>query len=111
MFELLDSNLYELIHANNFKGLHESFVRIFAIQILNSLNFLARMNVVHCDIKPENIVLKMWGKSGVKMIDFGTSCYEGIFIPITRTTKLYLHPIQILSGTRNHLPQILYQGH
>ena len=23
------------------------------------------------------MVLKFWGKSGIKLIDFGTSCYEG----------------------------------
>lgn len=74
--ELLDANLYELMSANSFKGLPESFIRIFAIQILNSLNFLDRMGVVHCDIKPENVVLKAWGKSGIKLIDFGTSCYQ-----------------------------------
>jgi hypothetical protein len=36
----MDSNLFELLHANEFKGLSEEFVRIFAIQMLNSLNFL-----------------------------------------------------------------------
>ena len=25
----------------------------------------------------QNIVLKVWGKSGVKLIDFGTSCFQG----------------------------------
>ena len=40
------------MHANDFKGLNEEFIRVFAIQILNSLNFLSRMKIVHCDIKP-----------------------------------------------------------
>jgi dual specificity tyrosine-phosphorylation-regulated kinase 2/3/4 len=31
--------------------------------------------IIHCDVKPENIVLKQPGKSGVRMIDFGTSCF------------------------------------
>lgn len=65
------------MHANDFKGLNEEFIRVFSIQILNSLNFLSRMKIIHCDIKPENIVLKVWGKSGVKLIDFGTSCFQG----------------------------------
>lgn len=63
------------MYANEFRGLEESFVRVFAIQILNSLNFLYRQKIIHCDIKLENIVLKAWGKSGIKVVDFGTSCY------------------------------------
>jgi dual specificity tyrosine-phosphorylation-regulated kinase 2/3/4 len=31
---------------------------------------------VHCDLKPENILLKEYNKSGIKMIDFGSSCFE-----------------------------------
>ena len=42
VFELLDGNLYELLVANNYNGLREDVVRIFAVQILNSLNFLQK---------------------------------------------------------------------
>ena len=77
LFELLDGNLYELLVANNYRGLRDDIVRIFAVQILNSLSFLLKEGVIHCDIKPENIVMKNWGKSGVKLIDFGTSCFQG----------------------------------
>lgn len=31
--------------------------------------------IAHCDLKPENILLKKIGKSGIKLIDFGTSCF------------------------------------
>jgi dual specificity tyrosine-phosphorylation-regulated kinase 2/3/4 len=31
---------------------------------------------VHCDLKPENILLKKANKSGIKLIDFGSSCFE-----------------------------------
>jgi dual specificity tyrosine-phosphorylation-regulated kinase 2/3/4 len=77
VFELLDGNLYELLAANNYNGLGEDVIRIFAVQILNSLNFLQRENIIHCDLKPENIVMKTWAKSGVKLVDFGTSCFDG----------------------------------
>ena len=77
LFELLDGNLYELLVANSYHGLRDEIVRILAVQILNSLSFLLKEGVIHCDIKPENIVMKNWGKSGVKLIDFGTSCFQG----------------------------------
>ena len=32
------------------------------------------MDIIHCDLKPENILLRHPKKSGVKVIDFGSSC-------------------------------------
>ena len=32
--------------------------------------------IVHCDMKPENILLRKINKSGIKIIDLGSSCFE-----------------------------------
>lgn len=69
-------NLYDLMRINNFSGLSLELIRRFAIQILNALNFLQKNNIIHCDLKPENILLKCANKSGIKVIDFGSSCFE-----------------------------------
>ncbi|CAD8178486.1 unnamed protein product [Paramecium pentaurelia] len=74
--ELLSLNLYELIKNNNYQGLSLELIRRFAIQILNALNFLYKHKIIHCDLKPENILLKQPNKSGIKIIDFGSSCFE-----------------------------------
>ena len=51
-------------------------VRKFAIQLLVSLQFMKENNIIHCDMKPENIVLRKPNKSGIKVIDFGSGTYE-----------------------------------
>ncbi|CAD8141143.1 unnamed protein product [Paramecium octaurelia] len=75
-FEFLSINLYQLIKNNNFQSLSLELIRRFAIQILNALNFLSKHKIIHCDLKPENILLKQSNKSGIKIIDFGSSCFE-----------------------------------
>jgi dual specificity tyrosine-phosphorylation-regulated kinase 2/3/4 len=37
---------------------------------------LKEHDVIHCDLKPENILLKDPSKSGIKIIDFGSSCFQ-----------------------------------
>jgi dual specificity tyrosine-phosphorylation-regulated kinase 2/3/4 len=75
-FELFSINLYEFIKANNFQGFTLSLIRRFAIQMLQALNFMRDENIIHCDMKPENILLKSKDKSGIKVIDFGSSCFS-----------------------------------
>lgn len=47
--------------------------RIF-YQILNSVEYLHRLNIAHRDLKPENILLDT--DYNVKLIDFGLSNYN-----------------------------------
>ena len=35
-----------------------------------------KYSIVHCDLKPENVLLVKPNKSNVKLIDFGSSCFE-----------------------------------
>ncbi len=76
VFEMLSLNLYELLKNTHFVGVSLQLIRKFAKQILKSLQFLARpdVDVIHCDLKPENILLRHPKRSGVKVIDFGSSC-------------------------------------
>ena len=44
--------------------------------MLNAINFLKKNKIIHCDLKPENILLKQANKSGIKLVDFGSSCFD-----------------------------------
>ena len=95
-FELLSNSLYDLLKSNNFKGLSLGLIRRLAVQILIALKFTKSLNVIHCDLKPENILLKQANKSGIKVIDFGSSCFYEERIYTYIQSRFYRAPEIIL---------------
>ena len=77
--ELLKDNLYEYYKFNKEKEEEEYFTvgRLQKIthQILKGLEYIHSLKLIHCDLKPENIMIKSYSRSEVKIIDFGSSCY------------------------------------
>lgn len=92
-------NLYEQIKDNNFIGLGLKTIREYAIQMLQSLKFLKEHFVVHCDIKLENILLEESKQSRIKLIDFGSSCFENEQLYTYIQTRFYRAP-EIMLGIR-----------
>ncbi|KAJ3602148.1 hypothetical protein NHX12_029907 [Muraenolepis orangiensis] len=102
-FELLSMNLYELIKRNKFQGFSLPLVRKFAHSILQCLEALNRHRIIHCDLKPENILLKQQGRSGIKVIDFGSSCFEHQRVYTYIQSRFYRAP-EVILGSRYGLP-------
>ncbi|XP_060701403.1 dual specificity tyrosine-phosphorylation-regulated kinase 2-like [Hemiscyllium ocellatum] len=102
-FELLSMNLYELIKRNKFLGFSLQLVRKFAHSILQCLEALQKNRIIHCDLKPENILLKQQGRSGIKVIDFGSSCYEHQRIFTYIQSRFYRAP-EVILGSRYGMP-------
>lgn len=86
--EVLSLNLYTFLELTDFKGVSLSLLKQFAIKLLQGLKFIHQRGIIHCDIKPENIMIKLpsdyipgeTGSAnqdfGIKIIDFGSSCFE-----------------------------------
>ncbi|MEQ2199879.1 Dual specificity tyrosine-phosphorylation-regulated kinase 2 [Xenoophorus captivus] len=102
-FELLSMNLYELIKKNKFQGFSLPLVRKFAHSILQCLDALYKNRIIHCDLKPENILLKQQGRSGIKVIDFGSSCYEHQRVYTYIQSRFYRAP-EVILGSRYGMP-------
>lgn len=100
--ELLGINLYELIKANSFRGFSTTLIRRFTVQILAALSLLRHHRVVHCDLKPENILLKHPAKSAVKVIDFGSSCFENEKVYTYIQSRFYRSP-EVILGMNYHM--------
>ncbi len=117
VFEMLGSNLYELLKKRQFRGLPLGVVKTLLRQAIDGIKLLGKKNVVHCDLKPENMLMvrndaidQMIAKSSsqneseknndangeeadpaaveeeqwIKLIDFGSACFEG------QTTHTYI---------------------
>jgi dual specificity tyrosine-phosphorylation-regulated kinase 2/3/4 len=77
VFELLSLNLYQFLHRNSFQGVAPVLVRRVASQLFMALKTVHAVGIIHCDLKPDNILLKAEHKSSIKVIDFGSACQEG----------------------------------
>ncbi len=58
IFELLSYNLFDILKENRFRGFSMPLIRILTQQILTGLNLLSSAGIIHCDLKPENVLLK-----------------------------------------------------
>ncbi|XP_015784407.1 dual specificity tyrosine-phosphorylation-regulated kinase 2 isoform X2 [Tetranychus urticae] len=102
-FELLSVNLYELIKKNKFQGFSIQLVRRFAYSILRCLEALFNNKIIHCDLKPENVLLKQQGRSGIKVIDFGSSCFETQRVYTYIQSRFYRAP-EVILGCKYGMP-------
>ena len=77
--ELLRENLYEFGRSLREEQQPTYFtlprLKLIAKQCLEALEFIHGLLLIHCDVKPENIVVQSYSRCLVKIIDFGSSCY------------------------------------
>lgn len=110
--EILSLNLFSLLEITNLRGLTLNVVRIFAEKILRGLNFIHQELLIHCDIKPENIMIKLPhilntrelesvdpSSIHVKIIDFGSACFEGETTYSYIQSRFYRAP-EVIIGAR-----------
>jgi dual specificity tyrosine-phosphorylation-regulated kinase 2/3/4 len=95
-FELLSINMYDLIKDNNFEGFSMDMVRKYATQILQGLKYMRNLSIIHCDLKPENILMTDKGNQPLKIIDFGSSCFENERVYTYIQSRFYRAPEIIL---------------
>lgn len=95
-FEILGVNLYELSEAQEFKPMSINVVQGYAKQILQALAVCHGAGIVHCDLKPENVLVLKDDNERVKVIDFGSSCFTGQQVYDYIQSRFYRAPEVIL---------------
>jgi len=104
VFELLPFTLYDLLKFSRFKGVSLQLVSKFASHLLRSLDCMRQpeVDVIHCDLKPENVMLVKHDDHRVKVIDFGSSC-SSQRQPFTYIqSRFYRSPEVLLSSPYTH---------
>ena len=98
VMEPADTDLFELIINSPLGYIPEEIAIDFLIQIFEVIDYLhSNINIVHCDIKPENFVVKFNKKNGkpeLKLIDFGNA----------RIKPLNKERLYNFSGTKEYMP-------
>ena len=61
-------------------------------QVLEALEYTHSLRLVHCDLKPENILVKSYSRAQVKVIDFGSSCFEDDHLSTYVQSRSYRAP-------------------
>ncbi|KAI9244339.1 kinase-like domain-containing protein [Sporodiniella umbellata] len=96
VFECLSINLYEFIKSHHYQGFNQSLIKRITLQMLQTLTFLYDHQVIHCDLKPENVLLKHPNKNTIKIIDFGSSCFVSERVYTYIQSRFYRAPEVIL---------------
>jgi len=60
--------------------------------MLQSLHLLRKERIIHCDLKPENVLLSGPNRTQIKLIDFGSSCYDTECVYTYIQSRFYRSP-------------------
>jgi len=95
--ELLGDNLYVFVHEN-YSYFAENVMELLELsrQCLQALEFVHKLSIYHCDVKPENILLVSVKPLHIKLIDFGSSCYSTDHMSSYIQSRFYRAPEVIL---------------
>jgi len=96
-FDMHHNDLYTELKHGGYAGLDVAHVRDITCDTLRCLGLLAKNNIVHADLKPENMLLESAGGRRVKVIDFGSSCFAHDKVHTYIQSRYYRSP-EIMLG-------------
>ena len=101
VFELLNENLYQSLQHNHLQGISLNSINFIIKQLLEAIEQVHSLGIIHCDIKPENVLVKIKldkekSDISIKLTDFGTACLKNMIIYSQVQSLFYRAPEVIL---------------
>ena len=101
VFELLNENLYQSLQHNHLQGISLNSINFIIKQLLEAIEQVHSLGIIHCDIKPENVLVKIKldkekSDINIKLTDFGTACLKNMIIYSQVQSLFYRAPEVIL---------------
>jgi len=106
VFEYVDQDLYHYLESHKNTGVNPNKVKRFMYQLLKGLAFCHAQNVLHRDLKPQNLLINANGE--LKLGDFGLArvfsvplqCYSN------EVVTLWYRPPDVLLGNKRYTTSI-----
>jgi len=109
VFESLGPSLYDFMKRHDYRPFPMICIQDFAVQLLETLEFLHSFGLIHTDLKIENILLtsgreityrhqRVPESTRIKLIDFGGACYDDSKKSSVINTRQYRAPEVILEA-------------
>ena len=95
-FELLEMNLLQFLKRNNYKGVAMATIQSITRELLEALRCLNNASLIHCDLKPENVMVCSMVPMRIKLIDFGSACKLNCTLHSYIQSRFYRSPEVIL---------------
>ena len=118
VFESLGPSLFDFLKRRDYQPFPMACVQDFAVQLLQTMEFLHSLSLVHTDLKIENILLVndrevvyenrlVPESTRIKLIDFGGACYDSDKKSSIINTRQYRAP-EVMLGTGWSMPSDMW---